>query len=151
MRRRNKLRSVAKWVGIIGCMLVGISALIQTRWIMRCGFGPRVAVVLAGGSTMLSVNPNWPRSGFTVRPYKTWAETGAAWRHLGLYPDWDDVGGDHTISVPLWLWMIMFATIVVLCRNRRPKPGHCPCGYDLTGNESGTCPECGKEATNAEP
>ncbi len=27
--------------------------------------------------------------------------------------------------------------------NRYP-PGHCrKCGYDLTGNESGTCPECG--------
>ena len=23
-------------------------------------------------------------------------------------------------------------------------PGHCPCGYDLHGNESGTCPECGQ-------
>ena len=24
-------------------------------------------------------------------------------------------------------------------------PGHCPCGYDLTGNVSGTFPECGIE------
>ncbi len=24
-------------------------------------------------------------------------------------------------------------------------PGHCSCGYDLTGNESGACPECGKQ------
>ena len=24
-------------------------------------------------------------------------------------------------------------------------PGHCPCGYDLTGNVSETCPECGIE------
>lgn len=23
-------------------------------------------------------------------------------------------------------------------------PGHCPCGYDLTGNTSGVCPECGE-------
>ncbi len=30
-------------------------------------------------------------------------------------------------------------------RNRkRRSPGHCNrCGYDLTGNVSGTCPECG--------
>ncbi len=29
----------------------------------------------------------------------------------------------------------------------RPKypPSHCPkCGYDLTGNVSGVCPECGE-------
>ena len=25
------------------------------------------------------------------------------------------------------------------------KPGHCQCGYDLRGNESGKCPECGGE------
>jgi hypothetical protein len=28
---------------------------------------------------------------------------------------------------------------------RRHPPGHCKkCGYDLTGNESGRCPECGQ-------
>ena len=27
----------------------------------------------------------------------------------------------------------------------RSLPGHCRCGYDLTGNESGRCPECGVE------
>jgi len=31
---------------------------------------------------------------------------------------------------------------------RRPKPGCCPaCGYDLTANVSGVCPECGEGAT----
>ncbi len=36
-----------------------------------------------------------------------------------------------------------FATLVLWWR-RRPPPGHCQdCGYDLTGNVSGVCPECG--------
>lgn len=29
--------------------------------------------------------------------------------------------------------------------DRRIREGHCPfCDYNLTGNESGTCPECGR-------
>ena len=32
-------------------------------------------------------------------------------------------------------------------RYRRRKKGLClTCGYDLTGNESGVCPECGSKA-----
>ena len=33
---------------------------------------------------------------------------------------------------------------MVRSRLRRELPGYCNgCGYDLTGNESGVCPECG--------
>lgn len=32
----------------------------------------------------------------------------------------------------------------LMARRRQIPPGHCQsCGYDLTGNESGICPECG--------
>ena len=38
-----------------------------------------------------------------------------------------------------------FMGAVIRMRGRKPKPGHCQqCGYNLTGNESGTCPECGE-------
>jgi len=38
-------------------------------------------------------------------------------------------------SVLLW---------VAVARHRRLRPGFCTrCGYDLTGNTSGVCPECG--------
>jgi hypothetical protein len=39
----------------------------------------------------------------------------------------------------------VFALLVYLVTRRRPiRPGFClSCGYDLTGNVSGTCPECG--------
>ena len=33
----------------------------------------------------------------------------------------------------------------------RFPPGHCPqCGYNLTGNESGVCPECATPALKQE-
>jgi len=34
-------------------------------------------------------------------------------------------------------------------RHRRTNPGHCPaCNYNLTGNTSGVCPECGTAITS---
>jgi len=50
------------------------------------------------------------------------------------------------VAVPFWaLAAIMsFLPLVWVIRDRRQKPGHCAnCGYNLTGNVSGTCPECG--------
>ena len=50
------------------------------------------------------------------------------------------------VSVPYWnILAVIGLPTVVLWRldRRRAKPGHCPCGYDLTGNTSGVCPECG--------
>ncbi len=51
------------------------------------------------------------------------------------------------------LFMVMFVPVLFVglpfvilehLRRRRP-PGHCrKCGYDLTGNVSGRCPECGE-------
>ena len=53
-----------------------------------------------------------------------------------------------TVIVPLWIGFTIVAipTAFLWWRDRgRIRPGHCQhCGYDLTGNVSGRCPECGK-------
>ena len=50
------------------------------------------------------------------------------------------------VSLPLWplyLGTVVW-TIFVFWRYRSVPSGHCQvCSYDLTGNESGVCPECG--------
>ena len=54
--------------------------------------------------------------------------------------------GDLTAMVPLWIPLIILAIPAVGLWRRycRPLPGHCSrCRYDLTGNSSGVCPECG--------
>ena len=49
--------------------------------------------------------------------------------------------------LPLWMFLVpVTALAVVLWWGGRdtPAPGHCQqCGYNLTGNVSGRCPECG--------
>lgn len=54
------------------------------------------------------------------------------------------------LIVPFWLLSCAFFLPTFWLRRRRMRrrpPGACPaCGYDLTGNVSGRCPECGAKA-----
>ena len=53
------------------------------------------------------------------------------------------------ISLPLWMPFLLCAipTVLLWWLDRRRIPsGYCQtCGYDLTGNVSGICPECGEK------
>jgi len=57
-------------------------------------------------------------------------------------------GFDNPIgfAVPLWLPVMLLFIASIFPRDRKSaKQWHCMCGYDLTGNISGTCPECGRD------
>lgn len=58
--------------------------------------------------------------------------------------------GLHVLFVPLWIPFLAFGVpslVLWWLDRRRPTAGHCPhCGYNLTGNVSGRCPECGNAA-----
>jgi hypothetical protein len=59
-------------------------------------------------------------------------------------------GPANALRIPLWI-PAAAATIpaIILWRRKRPQVGNCPtCGYNLTGNVSGICPECGSETEN---
>lgn len=54
--------------------------------------------------------------------------------------------GMWKITLPLWIptLVVLVPTVVLWATDRRHPPDHCQtCGYNLTGNESGVCPECG--------
>lgn len=60
-------------------------------------------------------------------------------------PAWLAVG---IIPIPLAFYLAFFRVLRPYVR--RELPDHCGgCGYDLTGNRSGTCPECGTPAAPA--
>ena len=62
----------------------------------------------------------------------------------------------YAVGCPSWLPVVVFAIYPTIAfirgplrRHRRRRKGLCKkCGYDLTGNESGVCPECGMEHGN---
>ena len=59
----------------------------------------------------------------------------------------------HEVATPLWAPLIAFSAYPAIAfirgpvrRWRRRRKGLClRCGYNLTGNVSGICPECGKQ------
>ena len=65
-----------------------------------------------------------------------------------LWLPWVYSGSGKTMIVcPIWIILIIIAlpTAYLFYRDRRYPRGHCQgCGYDLTGNVSGVCPECGR-------
>jgi hypothetical protein len=55
-------------------------------------------------------------------------------------------GSLEAVRIPLWLFyaISVAAAACVFAKFRTPSYDFChSCGYNLTGNESGTCPECG--------
>ena len=77
----------------------------------------------------------------------------------GLYLDYKDYKSTWILNVPFpwrgwaihlsWVSLFMLFTVVPTALlwyvDRRFPPGHCQaCGYNLTGNTSGVCPECGE-------
>jgi hypothetical protein len=90
----------------------------------------------------------WPRRpGWSLER----REAGMHWSELcpaTRYPYW----GGTLVSVPLWMPVGGLGLALLCVRrsvSRRALPHHCLCGYDLTGNVSGRCPECGLAISRA--
>jgi hypothetical protein len=74
---------------------------------------------------------------------------GADFSRISLRPDTPTMGVFRYITVPDWLVVILFsipqaAVAFRTYRDSRRRSCCVSCGYNLTGNTSGTCPECGK-------
>lgn len=101
----------------------------------------------AGGS--LAAGTTWEIYGpdLLLAPSTLWynLESGAfPQRALGLW--WPIVRSGEALVMPVWIPAMAISIPAILSRwLRRQRPqGSCRrCGYELTGNVSGICPECG--------
>ena len=158
---RRLLRTSGAAIVVLLFMLCGVSLRWTVHWQSRSG---QHRIILANGN-VYRLNLTWlgdgmapPRASWAIPPPGGWAQT-AGWRvrdsHGGL-----DFWGRHrplnmksgvvSTSYPLAPIMLLVGVLVVVSwwRERRNKPrhGHCrKCGYNLTGNVSGVCPECGEK------
>ena len=95
------------------------------------------------------------KPGFHLRHCDKETGIGPRRENLGfVLPNSQHWRGQALYVIPLWmpLGALMLLEIWIAGRIRRRRlPGHCVhCGYNLAGNVSGICPECGGEIENAE-
>jgi hypothetical protein len=107
---------------------------------------------------LLSSSPQYPE---TIFGHRIFIPGGRYWLGLndGVLTVYDEtiivpkksgsIFPGSVIELPLWLPFVVVAipTVFLFWRDRRRlyPPGHCQtCGYNLTGNVSGVCPECGE-------
>jgi hypothetical protein len=77
----------------------------------------------------------WERAGFQFRRPPPRAKE---------LPSWWAVGVPFWVIVPVLVVLPLRKFVKYVVRWRRRRRGGCTaCGYSLTGNTSGTCPECG--------
>jgi len=109
---------------------------------------------------MTFLNKTWALTVFDGRLMLLWERvalfsSSQAWEVNAIRPSLErvrwwphaDLSPSGYLAVPLWLPVAALSLVTALfwyrdCR--RFPAGHCRnCGYNLTGNVSGRCPECG--------
>jgi hypothetical protein len=145
----------------------------STWWAADLSIG-RVSLNVGGGSISGSLcdDATADALSFGVTPYNQpaewwWSWSDETWSFYASFsppmlplgssppsPVWAPIGVPATpvriqeLTIPLWMvWLLVLAPTLWLWWKGRVAPGSCMCcAYDLAGNTTGTCPECGKAA-----
>ncbi len=90
----------------------------------------------------------WPTAGVSAARLRTWSYRNCVLvvsplKTSGAYSNWWVIGRGPVWPLAVGLAILPTARLIAR-RINRPRAGCCRrCGYDLTGNTSGVCPECG--------
>lgn len=162
MRQRSQARRVAEWTGVGLCAVVLVGWAFSIVWTVKWvehGVTLTRAITLYTGGIAVNQYPAM-RGPIPIELHRDMTPGWSVYREsdlvLGLeLPriSWDDPPPYRFVFVPLWLPFLVlgvptailwFPTVIRWYRDRKPPCGHCQhCGYDLTGNVTGICPECG--------
>lgn len=140
MRRRSRLRRVFKWAGLVVCVLLTLMIAASRWWSVERRGGTYGGIIGRGRLVVLKYgNPDlvdWQLRRNTPPGFLSWSTL-----RVGATPV-------VHLRTPLWMLLAIVAvpTVCLWRRDRRHPAGHCSaCGYDLTGNLSGVCSECGEQ------
>ena len=142
--QRHRLRRILKWACGGVCFFSLALLLVSAKWSVYVDCG-RYELYLGGGTLSVSwsqfdiASGTWDISAFEVDNFV---------QRIGLLdlPSLNILEWAWGFGLPLWWVVVLFACPMTYrwWRNRRIRPGYCSsCGYNLTANTTGICPECG--------
>jgi hypothetical protein len=156
MARLGRKCRVLKWAGLILLLLIVVAWAVSLRWAFgwnRLDDSRRYhsSAIFQIGALYVSHLEylGEDASGLYWAPDNFYPEFLSIPRIL-LKPDfWFVAYPNWSLVLPLWIPFVLIAipTAALWWRDRRRiRPGCCrKCGYNLTGNVSGVCPECGEK------
>lgn len=149
MRRRFRFRRFAKWVGIGFCALIALVWVISGWWhVAYVTRSSRIVAMEEGGLAYYTLlDPVRIAANGEVKLYELGVSVIRVRGTWQLMPTYFTDGTYRHVFVGCWIPLLLIAlpTGLLFWRDRRRFPvGYCnKCGYDLTGNTSSRCPECG--------
>ena len=160
MHPPSRTRRIFKWTG------AGLSLLILLAWVVSlwCGFAalPAQGCRISAGQGEFDVaiatfDLSYKGTGFFTFPR---SNLGFKQPRVRYEESISPLGMHHVYLVELPYWLLFLLTAIPTAwlwhRDRRlfsSPPDHLSCrgcGYDLTGNLSGVCPECGEKTARRE-
>ncbi len=142
MAARGRVWRVGKWAGVIVCLLlVGLFFVSRRLEVRYTNYAQGFWLCLVPGAVSYAWQPPMAADSYW-RFDECDPEIEADW-----WPSAARRNSHGHVMVPIWMFFVMFAipTGVLWYGDRRGGSiGRCKrCGYDLTMNVSGQCPECG--------
>jgi hypothetical protein len=149
MRRRIRWTRAGKWAGVVTLAAIAAIWFVNGRW----GVGLHRLWPTSAGYTSLWLEKGCLgydagivdiakyRPALFPKPLLIRAPRGWRWTFR-----FDSAPVGMIVVVPLWApWVGLLLSTFWLWRLDRPRPPEvcAKCGYDLTGNTIGVCPECG--------
>lgn len=147
MHRFTKLLSISRWIAIAVSLVVIATWVFSYRWFAFYQ-APHFTMSINGFSHNAIYGP-----GLYVE-HRTHHAPGSAYldRELQFITRhrWINVSLDTTAITVIATTIVLCIADFVLKRRSRVRLGYCrTCGYDLTNNLSGRCPECGTPIASA--
>lgn len=146
--RKLRIRRILKWTGVVLCFAILSTSIVSMNWQIYYQWENERRVFRAFAAQKASLyiirQTQLPASNRIVLP--GWG-TSTAIGDVLFYPNLLRGSIGYVVSIPLWIpfFLVALPTVWLIIKDRRRiLPEHCRrCGYNLKGNTSGRCSECG--------